>query len=1021
MVSPCVLSGRRSPENACAEPVTLGPAAEASPDASLHDASLQGASLIDPRFDHDSCGVGFVASALGRANHDILQKALVALARLAHRGAVATDGASSDGVGLMTGVPREFLLGETGVQLAPEQTLGVGMLFLPKGGAEGANTAEATLESALEAQELQVLCWRDVPTDVSVLGPIALGTMPRVRQVLVTDAARHKLEPVEKRLYLARKQFERSVAGGDTKGYLCSLSTTTLVYKAMCLGRLLAEFYPDLRSPKYVTPFTVFHQRYATNTLPAWHRAQPGRKLGHNGEINTVWGNRSRMAARESTLPLECKPILTKDGTDSTSLDETIELISQNGRTLAEAVRMLLPPAITKREHPFLSYHRDCAEPWDGPAAISFSDGVVVGAALDRNGLRPCRYSITSDGLVVAGSEAGLVDLDSETLIESGRLGPGEMLGVDMAEHKIYHNEDMLDEFDLRATYATLAENTPLEPLLQPPAEPLVQAEQAGERAASFADLQRGFGYTKEDVKMILQPMASSGKDAVWSMGDDTPLAFLARSPRPLYAFFRQRFAQVTNPAIDPLREAIVVSLHTRLGPWPHMLDKNAPLPGLSLSSPFLSLGQMAALRARVYPHADSLRLEELPCLYQPETTLEAAIEQLSEQAIVLVRSGTRLLLLTDRGASAERLPVPMAMALGAVQQALVEAGLRTLCGLAVEAGDCRDIHHAAILIGYGAGAVCPWLMLDTARSLAPDGVDGEAMVLKALDAGLAKVMSKMGISVVDSYRGAHLFDILGLHKSVVERCFEGTPAPLSGIGFTELDRRLRLSWSGEEGVTAVADLPDFGWVRFRKADKAEPHLWQPPTVKALQTVVGSARGVAPSADPGGAFALFSKNIHAGSDAVVLRDLLEIRPAGAELSIDEVEAPEALCTRFVSSAMSLGSLSPEAHSTITEAMNRIGARSNTGEGGEDPDVYRPLSATTGTRDQGTGNNRPGGSGGVQAEVNGGGLAVAELVEAPAVHVPSASLNNKIKQIASGRFGVTCRRDRNQSGAGRQAR
>jgi glutamate synthase (ferredoxin) len=948
--------------------------------------------LIDPRFDHDSCGVGFVASAVAKAGHGILEKALTALARLAHRGAVAADGASSDGVGLMTNVPRELLLASTGLTLGEGELLGVGMLFLPQDEAR----AEAVLESAIEAQEMRVLGWRDVPTRPEILGEIALSTMPKIRQVLVADAPVHEgLDPMERRLYLARKQFERAVEMGEVTGYVCSLSTQTLVYKAMCLGRLLPEFYPDLKSAEYVTRFAIFHQRYATNTLPAWHRAQPARKLAHNGEINTVWGNRARMVARDSTLPVECKPVLTKDGTDSTSLDEAVELLSQNGRTIAESVRMLLPPAITKRVHPFLEYHRECSEPWDGPAAISFSDGIVVGAALDRNGLRPCRYAISSDGLVVAGSEAGLVDLDPGMVIESGRLGPGEMIGVDMAEQKIYHNEDMMDVFDSREEYAELSKSAPL------------VAIDAGEPLANLAELQRGFGYTKEDVNMILKPMASTGKDAVWSMGDDTPLAFLARSPRPLYAFFRQRFAQVTNPPIDSLREAVVVSLHTRMGPWPHLLDKHAPLPGIALESPFLSLGQMAALRAGQYPHKDALRFTELACLFSPGTTLEKAIEELSLRAVELVRNGSRLLLLTDRGASAEKIPVPMAMATGVVHQALVAAGLRTLCGLAVEAGDCRDIHHAAVLIGYGAGVVCPWLALETARTFAgekgfPEGVDPEKMLLKAMDAGLAKVMSKMGISVVDSYRGAHLFDILGLHKSVVERCFTETPAPLSGIGFAELDRRLRMTWqapsaeAAASAASASADLPDFGWVRFRKSETAEPHLWQPPTVKALQTVVGSARGVAQASDPSQAFQIFSRNVDV-AEVVSLRDLLEIRPAGPEIAIEEVEAPESLCHRFVASAMSLGSLSPEAHSTITQAMNMLGARSNTGEGGEDPAVYRP---------QGADGPRPSGDGSEFAAMSSrdsGGAAVAELVTAPAVH---ASLNNKIKQIASGRFGVT---------------
>ncbi len=850
--------------------------------------------------------------------------------------------------------------------------------------------AEGLIERCLVSHDFTVLCWRDVPVCTEWLGEMALGTMPRIRQVLVVDSGEGEPETMERRLYLARKQFERAHAQGDVTGYICSLSSQTIVYKAMCTGEFLPNFFPDLASDDYVTPFAIFHQRYATNTSPTWHRVQPGRKLGHNGEINTVWGNRARMSARDSTLPVECKPVLTQGGTDSTSLDEAVELLSQNGRTLAESIRMLLPPA-TDGHHSssFLRYHTDCAEPWDGPAAIAFSDGQVVGAVLDRNGLRPCRFAMTRTGLVVAGSEAGLVDLDPEEVIHSGRLGPGQMLVVDLLNHKVYEDEALLELFDAGMTYAKLVEDTPLIPVSTSDVNP-----------AALAAVQRGFGYTREDVKMILQPMATEGKDAVWSMGDDTPLAFLARSPRPVYAYFRQRFAQVTNPPIDSLRESCVVSLHTRLGPWPHLLDKNAPLPGVSLPSPFLSVGQVEALRRGEYPHKAELNLAELPAVFSVDKSLTQALDELCMQAIKLVRNGARILLLSDRTASFETLPIPMAMATGAVHQALVDAGLRTLAGLAVEAGDCRDIHHAAVLIGYGAGAVCPWLALETGRSLAPAGtgvMEAESKMLKSLDAGLAKVMSKMGISVVDSYRGAHLFDILGLHSSVVARCFVNTPAPLSGIGFAELERHLRQTWTpNDTNASTSTELPDYGWVRFRKADVSEPHAWQPPTVKALQSVVGSARNVPQPTDAAGAFAIYTRDVIA-RDPAVLRDLLEIRPAGPELALSEVETPASLCKRFVSSAMSLGSLSPEAHQTITAAMNMLGGRSNTGEGGEDSAVYRVQHVGAEHVDSGEGMSR--------LARSGGGTALAEpmVVQAPAVHV---SLNNKVKQVASGRFGVT---------------
>jgi len=949
--------------------------------------SMAGPSLIDARFDHDSCGVGFVASTASTASsHAILEQALVALGRLAHRGATAADGKSSDGVGVMTAIPRAVLLANTGIGLSSDQMLGVGMLFLPP----DETRAESVLELCLGAQDLDVLCWRDVPIHPDCLGEIALSAMPRIRQVLVGDSTEDTTDSRERRLYLARKQFERSHQQGELTGYICSLSMTTVVYKAMCSGALLADFYPDLASPDYVTPFAIFHQRYATNTLPTWHRAQPGRKLAHNGEINTVWGNRARMTARDSSLPVECKPVLTEGGTDSTSLDEAVELLSQNGRTVAESVRMLLPPAVSGRPSSlFLRYHMDCAEPWDGPAAIAFSDGRYVGAALDRNGLRPSRFAITSSGLVVAGSEAGLVDLDPEDVVHSGRLGPGQMLVVDLAEGRVYEDAALTELFDAGATYATLLEDVALDPI--PIAKPV--------DAPTVIAKQREFGYTREDVKMILQPMAIDGKDAVWSMGDDTPLAFLARAPRPVYAYFRQRFAQVTNPAIDPLREACVISLHTRLGPWPHLLDKKATLPGLSLSSPVLSLGQVEALRQGRHPHAHDLSFAEIQCVFSKESTLLEGLDEVCQRAIEVVRDGARIVLLSDRSGSKDNLPIPMAMATGAVHQTLVTAGLRTLAGLAVEAGDCRDIHHAAVLIGYGAGVVNPWLALETARSLAPQGVDpsvSEAKMLKALDAGLAKVMSKMGISVVDSYRGAHLFDSLGLHSSVISRCFPGTPAPLSGVGFAELERQLRYTWQPPvEEVVPSTDLPDYGWVRFRKSDTSEPHAWQPPTVKALQTVVGSARGVVQPVDPKQAFAIYTRDVVA-RQAAVLRDLLEIRPAAPELPLSEVESPASLSKRFAASAMSLGSLSPEAHQTITEAMNLLGGRSNTGEGGEDPEVYR-LSVSVESHDRS--------DTAIQFQASSeGGTLVAERV---AVSVRSSvSLNNKIKQVASGRFGVT---------------
>ncbi|GGG90773.1 glutamate synthase large subunit [Silvibacterium dinghuense] len=961
------------------------------PSISAPAVSQPAATLIDPRFERESCGVGFVATLTNIPSHDILEKALTALARLEHRGAIAADGKSGDGIGISTGIPRELLLASVGKTLADERPLAVGVIFFPQQDEASLLAAQAAFEASLATQDLQLIAWREVPIRREVLGEIALSTLPIIRHALITDAtdAEFKVRAFARRLYLSRKHFERVenalIAANPQHQlpYVCSFSTSNMVYKAMCIGRLLADFYPDLTNPEFTTPYALFHQRYATNVAPSWDRAQPLRMMAHNGEINTVWGNRARMRARAASFAAEfgdaLEPLYTPEGSDSTSLDETVEMLSRNGRTVAEALRMLIPPAALEKPSAFFSYAADSAEPWDGPAAIAFSDGPLVGAILDRNGLRPCRFFVTQDQLVVLGSEAGLVDLDPETIVHSGRLGPGQMLVVDLKDKKLYEDEELQTVFDGAAPeYESLLEDHTLEDHIPDP--PIEMAE--------LTRLHMSFGYSREDVNMILKPMATDGKDAIWSMGDDTPIAPLARAPRPVYAYFRQRFAQVTNPPIDSLREARVVQLHTRLGPWPHMLDKHAPLPGLSLRSPILSLAQMHDLRAREHALANNLPLALLECVLPAGQSLQATLDELCTKAIELVRGGAAILLLTDRVVerSGERVgpTIPMALALGAVHQALITSGDRARAGLAVEAGDCRDLHHAAVLLGMGAGAVCPWLALETARNLNPE--KGESNTLHAFDAGLAKIMSKMGISVVDSYRSAHLFDSLGLSREVVDRCFTGVAAPLGGIGFAELEAQIRQAWqqsqpanpaeSGDGGapvptLTATKDLPDYGWVRFRKAEVAEPHSWQPTTVKALQTVVGSARGVAAVAEPAVAWQAFSTQA-VDPQPANLRDLLEIRPAGAPLPLEQIEAPTSMYKRFIASAMSLGSLSPEAHQTVTAAMNMIGAKSNTGEGGEDPAVYQPN-------------------------------VDLDLLGKP---TPSYLLNNKVKQVASGRFGVT---------------
>ncbi|WP_082661741.1 glutamate synthase large subunit [Terracidiphilus gabretensis] len=923
----------------------------------VHPARHLEGSLVDPRFDSDSCGVGFVARLSGEPSHQILDHALTALSRLEHRGAVAADGKSSDGVGVTTTVPREWLLKQVGLTLVEHKPLGVAVFFLPQDDA----AQRAEMSTALAAQNLDELFWRSVPVRPEVLGEIANSSRPAIWQLLITT---RNAEDFDRRLYLARKQFERSAL----PGYICSISSRIMIYKALCAGRLLKEFYPDLADREFKTPIALFHQRYATNVLPSWDRAQPFRTIAHNGEINTIWGNRARMEARAATLPLDLYPVLSEGGSDSTSLDEIVELLANNGRTVGEAARMLLPPANPAYNSAFLQYSGDCIEPWDGPAALAFTDGRQVGAILDRNGLRPCRFAVDDTGLVVAGSEVGLVDMDPEHIVHSGRLGPGQMIVADLDFNRFFENDEILNIYDQKRQYEDLIQqDVPLTDAVGAPA-PLAAAE--------LNRLQRGFGYTREDVRMVLAPMATEGKDAVWSMGDDTAIAPLARAPRPLYAFFRQRFAQVTNPPIDPLREAVVLKMHTRLGPWPHIFELREPLPGLSLNSPLLTLGQMHALMEGDHAQAGNMQHAILHCTWTPDTSLEVAVDILAARAVELVGAGAALLMLTDRNASPDALPIPMALATGAVHHALIRAGVRAEVGLAVEAGDCREIHHLAVLLGMGAGAVCPWLALETARDL--DAEKGETNLIHAMELGLAKVMSKMGISVVDSYRGAHLFDAIGLAQHIVDKCFPGVPAPIGGIGFEQIESHVRQFWSASDSAdepseadaavvaaaqvtTQTKDLPDYGFIRFRKAEGAELHQWQPQIVRALQTVVGSTKqGAALALTPFASFAAQATE----TEPQNLRDLLEIRPAGPEVAVESVESAGNITRKFIASAMSFGSLSPEAHQTITEAMNLLGGRSNTGEGGEDPAVYSPING------------------------------------APSL------LNNKIKQVASARFGVT---------------
>src|SRR5881296_3674381 len=922
---------------------------------------------LDPWREHDACGVGFVARASGQRSAEIARLALQALARVAHRGAAATD-RSGDGAGLLTQIPAPLFYREVArraLALAPGQPFAVGSFFLPREH-DALGRATAIIEEVLCREGLPVLGWRDVPVDLEVLGAGARASCPTIRQAVIAapDGGRHDDTTWERSLYLARRTIERRIADagpGLEPFFVCSLSCRTLVYKALLTGTQLAGFFPDLESPDYETALAIFHQRYSTNTTSSWPLVQPFRMLAHNGEINTLWGNRNAMLAREPALAGppwgdavdRLKPVIWSEGSDSASLDNALELLVRSGRDPVHALMMLVPEAhegaveMEPALRGFYEFHECLVEPWDGPAALAFSDGVFVGSALDRNGLRPCRYKITRDGLVVAGSESGLVDLNAADVVESGRLGPGELLVVDTRRKAILRNGEAKREVARRRPYSRWAARGIR--LLRPTAAvPDAPHTPEPERVAR----QVAFGWSFEDLRYVLEPMGSAGHDAVWSMGDDTPIPPLARIPPGLYAYLRQRFAQVTNPAIDPLRETLVMSLRMHIGRRGSLLaDRPAGLRLVRNEHPVLLAEEIAALRTGAGAQVVTLEATWSASGGGPEA-LRTALDGLCRSAGHAVRQGARIVILSDRGADRERAPLPMLLAVGAVHQHLLEHGLRTRLGLIAEAGDAWDVHHFAALIGYGAEAVHPWLALEAVQvQVAED--DASLRFRAAAEAGLLKILSKMGISTLSSYCGAQIFEALGLGAEVIDRCFTGTVSTIGGIGFTEIAEDVLARHRAAHPDVAAAEpvLPDHGRVRYRR--DGEDHGWSPPLVRAMQSAV--------AADTPQAFGAFQSRVAARAPASP-RDLLTIRRE-TPVPLDEVEPVEAIRRRFVSTAMSLGALSPEAHRTLAIGMNRMGARSNSGEGGEDPDTYAPLE--NGDR-----------------------------------------ADNRIKQVASGRFGVT---------------
>ena len=916
-------------------------------------------SLYRPEEEHDSCGVGFVAAINGERSNRVLRYGLTSVCNMAHRGAIDADAKTGDGSGVMTQIPYKIFRKEVaklGHTLYNDSDLGVGFAFLPHDNAYAQARAKAIIEEVLEQRQLFQFGWREVPLNIMVLGEKAQLTMPRIEQVLIGRPAGMSDDEYERRLFLARNEIEKQVQLDRIKSfYITSFSHRVIVYKGLLTAVSFEKFYRDLGNADYETAICVYHERYSTNTFPTWPLGQPFRVLGHNGEINTIRGNRNWMHAREAELRADfwgedielLRPIIQPGGSDSASLDNAVEMLMMSGRDILHAMTMLVPPAwrtdekMTPELKAFYEYHRCFNEPWDGPAALVFTNGIVAGACLDRNGLRPARYKITEDGIVSLGSEVGCTEFDDAKVIEKGRLAPGEMIAVDTRARKLLRDPEIKKQLSTQKPYLSWVNSNLLR--LQEIAGKEVSNPEDEFDILGLTQRQVAFGYSSEELDLVLKPMVKDGQEAVGSMGDDTPLAVLSKQPRLLYTYFKQLFAQVTNPPIDPLREKLVMSLATIMG-WRRNLLGETPEHAklIHSDSPILFEHELAALRSIPDPEH---KAETISVLWDPaagESGLRQAVARISQEAEKAVDGSVRLIILSDRGVDSEQIAIPMLLAVGAVHHHLTRAGKRMRCSLICDTGEARDVHQIACLIGYGASAVCPYLAYETVRELMERGALGEGISYakairiykQAVEKGLLKIMSKMGISVVESYRGAQIFEAIGLHSDLIGKCFTGTPSKIEGITFEDVAAetltRHRMAFAkGVLDVRETLQLGDPGYYRFRR--QGELHAITPPVIKNFHTFVKSNKP-----EDYQAYVEAVKAIRPNT----LRDLLQRIPTGKEpIPIEEVEPIEEIRRRFTTAGMSLGALSPEAHECLAIAMNQIGGKSNCGEGGEDPERF----------------------------------------------------------------------------------
>jgi glutamate synthase (ferredoxin) len=971
--------------------------------------------LVEER---DACGVGFITHRQNIASHEILDQALTALTCLEHRGGCSADQDSGDGAGILTAIPWELLAQDKnhGIDFAKLSNMAVGMIFFPQD-ATAAKAAKAAFAQIAAEERLTILGWRVVPVRPEVLGMQAKENQPQIEQVIIYCADKSGDE-LERELYIARRRIMQAGRKISEDFYVCSLSSRTIVYKGMVRSAVLGDFYEDLKNPAFKVAFAVYHRRFSTNTMPKWPLAQPMRLLGHNGEINTLLGNINWMMAREATLshPIwkdrfdELKPMVNIDNSDSATLDNVLELLVRSGRSPLEGLMMMVPEAYKNQpslaEYPeivdFYEYYSGLQEAWDGPALLVFSDGKKVGATLDRNGLRPARYVITKDDYIVVASEAGVVDFPEENILEKGRLGPGQMIAVDLNTQEILKNWEIKQRIAKQHPYGEWLQQYRQELSKLVKGKSVVNGNGNGNGHLSTNNGQRttdkidsqvllqqqiAFGYTIEDVEMVIHPMASTGAEATFCMGDDIPLAVLSEKSHLLYDYFKQRFAQVTNPAIDPLREKLVMSLTVELGEKGNLLEpKPEYARRLKLESPVLTQTELETIKLSGFATAELSTL--FPIATGPDG-LKTAVESLQKQAAESVRAGAKILILSDRtgtGIAAEYTYIPPLLAIGAVHHHLIREGLRMKTSLIVDTAQCWSTHHFACLLGYGAGAVCPYMALDTVTAWWHEPKTQQFMTRgkiatltlnqaaenyrKAIESGLLKILSKMGISLLSSYQAAQIFEAIGIGGDLLALGFRGTTSRIGGLSVSELAQEVLSFHSKAFPELTAKKLENLGFVQYRPG--GEYHMNSPELAKSLHKAVNGKQY--------DHYEVYKQHLH-NRPVTALRDLLDFHSERSSIPIDSVESINDIVKRFCTGGMSLGALSREAHETLAIAMNRIGGKSNSGEGGEDPVRYNIL------RDVDTAGKSP-----TLPHLN--GLRNGDTAA------------SAIRQIASGRFGVT---------------